>query len=98
MVSVAALHSEALTELEQAFQNATKDRGKRSFFDPATGELQWVQHERAVMHDTVNRIRTRRGMSPADRADVERVEQSARGHSDYALKFALRCADLTLPD
>lgn len=92
----AALFDDARLELSLAFDRAAAERSKRDQFDPATGELGWVLHERAVMHGTVNRVREDRGLPPVPVEEIERVERSAQGHIDYASKFALRCADLTL--
>lgn len=86
----------ARTQLELAFQRAAAEREKRQGFDAETGELGWIIHERAVMHGTVNRIRAERGLDPVPMSDIEVVERSAQGHSDYAWKFVLRCADLTV--
>lgn len=92
----ADLISSARAQLEIAFSRAVDSRPVRQDFDPASGELGWVLHERAVMHGTVNRIRAERGLPPVPVEDVERVERSAVGHIDYAHKFVLRCADLTV--
>lgn len=63
-----------------------------------TGRIEWtvawVLHERAVMRDTVNRLRAERGLEPASPDDLRRAEGMATGHSDYASKFAIYCADL----
>lgn len=86
----------ARDQLHLAFQRAAAEREKRQEFDTATGELGWVLHERAVMHATVNRIRADHGLDPVPLSDIEVVERSAQGHIDYAAKFVLRCADLTV--
>ena len=86
----------ARDQLHLAFQRAAAERSKRSDFDPETGELLWIIHERSVMHGTVNRIRAERGLGPVPLSDIEVVERSAQGHIDYAAKFVLRCADLTV--
>lgn len=86
----------ARTQLQMAFERAAGSREDRQAFDPVTGELGWVLHERAVMHGTVNRIREGRGLAPVPVSDIEKVERSALGHSDYGHKFVLRCAELTV--
>lgn len=55
---------------------------------------QWILDERQAMLDYVNRKRAVVGKSPMTLKDVERVEQLAVGHSDYAHKFSLYCAEL----
>ena len=54
----------------------------------------WILAERQAMHQRVNDIRASRGLPPIDIAEVERVEWSAVGHSDYSRKFSLYCAEL----
>lgn len=60
-------------------------------------ECEWAAYERSVMHEEINRIRTQSGRSPIS-LDVmwKRAESQAVGHSDYADKFALYCAELAL--
>lgn len=59
-------------------------------------ELGWVLHERELMVAAVNSARAERGADVIDRGLVERVERQAEGHTDYAEKFALGCAELVL--
>lgn len=56
----------------------------------------WVLFERQVMVDAVNRVRRNAGLPESSRADVERAERQAVGHSDYTAKFALYCTELAL--
>lgn len=63
---------------------------------PDGPEFAWVGHEAGRMLALVNEIREKRGLPPADLEAVRRIEQSASGHSDYADKYALRCAFLAL--
>jgi len=56
--------------------------------------LAWIEAERKVMLTLVNQERQKHGRDPVTLEDVERVERSAVGHSDYAHKFALYCAEL----
>ncbi|MGW4406544.1 hypothetical protein ACWEJ6_21120 [Nonomuraea sp. NPDC004702] len=48
------------------------------------------------MLDLTNLIRLGTGLPPATIDQIRRIEQSACGHSDYADKYALRCAFLAL--
>lgn len=75
--------------------DASKLRHLRGSFNEA-GELGWVIHERELMHQETNRYRAGRGLPPVDLAEVARVERQAEGHSDYASKFALYCAELAV--
>jgi hypothetical protein len=73
--------------LEEALVEEAKLRGKRQCEE-------WIAAERQVMLDIVNEERGSRNKDPLASADVERVEQLAVGHVDYAHKFALYCAEL----
>ncbi len=59
-------------------------------------ELGWVLYERQVMHDAVNALRAERGLGPVDAKAILGAENSACGHADYTLQYALRCADLVV--
>jgi hypothetical protein len=61
---------------------------------PDGPECEWVAYERTRMHETVNEIRTERGLPPLPVEDIIRVEWMAVGHSDYSSKFAFYCAEL----
>lgn len=61
---------------------------------PDGPECEWAAYERTRMHDTVNAIRSERGLSPVPVEDIVRVERLAVGHSDYSMKFAFYCAEL----
>ncbi len=54
----------------------------------------WIVAERTAMWEAVNRHRTQLGKESLTIEDVERVEQSAVGHTDYATKYALYCTEL----
>lgn len=60
----------------------------------AEAECGWQRYERHVMLAEVNRQRRGVGLPPADEAAVGYVERQACGHSDYAAKWALYCAEL----
>lgn len=87
-----------VAELREVLLDAATaaERSKRE--DMVDGELGWVLHERQVMTDAVNRLRAHAGKSPVHIDAVKRVDQSATGHSDYVLQYALGCADLVLAD
>lgn len=62
--------------------------------DIIDGELAWVLYERDTMHAAVNQACAELGKQPLPVTAVEAVEQQACGHSDYAIKYALYCAEL----
>lgn len=61
-------------------------------------EFAWVVSERKEMLEMVNAERQKIDRPPISLKDVFRVENMALGHSDYARKFALYCAELVLRD
>lgn len=61
-----------------------------------TGELEWIVFERDKLLELINLRRARISAPPVDMAAVERIENSAVGHSDYTLKLAIRAAELVL--
>lgn len=88
-------------QMLQTFQVAAKDRDKRKDYvpvpgDPTWGEPGYVAFERDVMLKAVNKERSARGMAPVSLQDFMRVEQLAVGHTDYATKFSLYCAELAV--
>mgnify|MGYP000665061324 CR=1 FL=1 len=58
--------------------------------------LAWIDAEQAAMLHAVNLERARRRLPHATLAELQRREQLAVGHVDYATKFALYCAELAL--
>lgn len=89
---------DARKRLQRTFQAAAAQRDKRPDFNAAAGTFDWVLYEREQMRLEVNRIRARNGLPPADDDALLAAESTAKGHSDYAAKFTLRCADLTVAD
>ena len=83
-----------LEELKRALITASERRDERAEFNPESGELEWVIHERRVMLGVTNRLRAGRGLRPVEEVAIVRAETSAMGHSDYVQKFALSCAEL----
>ncbi|MEV6036008.1 hypothetical protein AB0L65_32975 [Nonomuraea sp. NPDC052116] len=63
---------------------------------PDGPEFAWVGYEAGRMLALVNELRAKNGLAPVTLEQVLRIEQSASGHSDYADKYALRCAFLAL--
>jgi hypothetical protein len=86
----------ARDRLQHTFNAAAAEREKRPGYNAAAGTFDWVLYEREQMHLEVNRIRAGNGLEPADEAALLAAESTAKGHSDYAAKFALRCADLAV--
>jgi len=94
-----ALHDKFLRIL----QEAAKERPKREGFVPAPGggrlgftEPGWVDYERQRMFEAVNWERHLRGIPQVTPQQIIRVETQACGHTDYASKYALYCAELAL--
>ncbi len=56
----------------------------------------WIDVEIDVMHHQINCDRSKRGLVDLSRDVVVRAERMAAGHTDYASKFALYCAELSL--
>lgn len=92
---VTVSQSSAFERLSTRFQAAASQRNLREDFDVATGELGWVTFEREEMCAEVNAIRSENGLDAVDDDRIRVVELTSSGHSDYALKFALRCAEIT---
>ena len=82
--------------LRATLARAQEERPRRpDLVDGPDGpECEWAVYERARMHETVNAIRSERGLHAVPVEDIIRVERLAVGHSDYSLKFALYCAEL----
>lgn len=81
-----------LRELYAALSTATAERHLRSGW--VDGDLEWVHHERSVMHDKTNAILARAGMPPASEEQIRSAESRAMGHVDYVQKFAMGCTDI----
>lgn len=94
-------HAELLTirdELLTALTEAMAQRDQRPLVvqDGARFMPAWVDYERTVMHDAVNAHRARYGLDGVDVSEVIRAEDQARGHIDYAAKWAAGCARLAI--
>lgn len=89
--------------MEKVFQNAAKERKGRQDFvqDPLETRFThtvpaYVLFERDRMLAAVNEERGRRGFPPVGLKAIDRVEQLACGHVDYATKYPLYCAEIAL--
>lgn len=60
--------------------------------------LSWITAEIELMHRLVNTERAARGIAGVPVSDIHRIESGCCGHSDYSLKFSLRCAELVLKE
>lgn len=87
-----------VAELREVLLEAATPAERRKREEMVDDELGWVLYERQVMTDAVNRMRARLGKAPVHIDTVKRVDQSATGHSDYVLKYALGCTDLVMAD
>lgn len=88
----------ARDRLLDCLREAAKQRYRRQERVPGPygEESAWVGWEAEQMLDLTNLIRLGTGLPPATIDQIRRIEQSACGHSDYADKYALRCAFLAL--
>lgn len=59
-------------------------------------QIEWMPWEEREMLHEVNRARAELGAPNVDPDVVHRANQLASGHSDYAPKFALYLAEITL--
>jgi hypothetical protein len=86
----------------QILTEAAKKRPERqSLVRPPLGstddrEPQWAAYERQSLFEATNLERSLRGETPLSLQDIIKVERQATGHSDYAAKFALGCAELVV--
>ncbi|WP_157831590.1 hypothetical protein [Microbacterium hominis] len=87
---------EARQRLLTALLEEADLRSSRNGFDDESGELEWVVSERQRMLAEVNGIRRSTGADPVTAEQIKNAERPAIGHSDYATKFALYCAELAL--
>lgn len=83
------MHLSRLNEL--LFKTLVAESDKRS-----EREDKWVEMEREAMYRTACEYADRHGLARPTIKDVERAEQSACGHVDYAAKFAFRLADAVI--
>lgn len=96
---------EKLTLIEgmtKVFQMAAEMRSRRQEevddpVKPCPGRTRrWVLYERWRLLEAVNTERHCRGLEPVGASEIKRVELMAFGHSDYAHKYAIYCAELAL--
>jgi len=76
---------------------AQKERDQRPDLieGPDGPECEWARFERNAMWTEVNRICSERGLPPVLLTQMLDAERQAVGHSDYSLKYALYCAEIT---
>ncbi len=90
-------------EMLQVLSAAQKERSKRlnmveivNAWGHKENVCAWAVYEMNTMLTEVNKRRSSRRLSPISLNDIQKVESSACGHSDYSSKFALYCAELTI--
>lgn len=89
--SIPDLHAELL----EALTEAQSERQRRADSDPQ-GRPEWIGYERSVMIDaTIAQLIRHQLPIDADAAvkAVTAAEEQATGHSDYASKWAIGCAE-----
>lgn len=97
MTTAAQSWPEVVQHLHQALHQATRERRTRpALVDAPCGGVEhaWEAHERAVMHEQVNRLRRERGAGPVGVEAVLGAERGACGHFDYVGTYAVGCARL----
>jgi hypothetical protein len=78
---------------------AVKNRGELSYTVTTysgNNELAWIDSERNILYNAVNRERSIKGLQHITLNDFIKKENQAVGHSDYGSKLALYCAELVL--
>lgn len=95
--------TEVRKRITEVFDKAAKERKKREDWvkDPYDNDhrtLGWVIFERDKMFDAVTRERAMLGKGPIPMQKLVRVENCAKGHVDYALKFCLYATELVFDD
>lgn len=88
---------ELLGRFRKVLVAAAEERGKRQFtvYGPdGLPEPGWAAYERQEIQEAVNAELRARGLPEVTEEEIWRVEITAMGHSDYAHKYALRCAFL----
>lgn len=88
----------AFNDLLETLVAAQGERHKRQDWveQPGYREIGWAVHERQVMTDRVNLLRSRAGLAPVPMTAIAIKENLAMGHIDYTKKWALGCADLVI--
>lgn len=89
-------------EMMVVFQRAAESRSERQevvedVVEPWPGrEPGWALYERQQLHTAVNVERACRYLESVPESVIKRVERMACGHSDYAEKYTLYCAELAV--
>ena len=83
---------------QEALQAEAQERDHRmdvdDFGDGYETRFAWCERRR--MHAEVNLVRETNGLPAVTVAEVQRLEQMALGHVDYARKYSWYCAELAL--
>lgn len=83
-------HQEFMTVRDELAAVLSAEHAKRK------ARVNWLAPEIRAMHDVVTSIRAAHGLPPLNEDAVYKADLLAAGHSDYASKFALYCAELAL--
>lgn len=82
-------------EVFEKFSKILGDEHKKREKRIKDGE-DWILLEQQTMQQAVNDIRASLNRPSVSLEDVTRAEIGALGHTDYARKFSLYCAELAL--
>jgi hypothetical protein len=88
----------ALARLQEVLSAAAARRSSNwvTVDGPCGREPDWLAYERQQLLAEVNWWRAGFGLGPVDEHVIARGESSACGHSDYALKYTLFCAEVAI--
>lgn len=93
--ALTAARDALLVTLEAASSGRPRWWPRRLVVGPdGTSQPAHVAYERRQMLAAVNQLRAASNLPPATEAAVQRAELQACGHSDYAARYALYCAEL----
>lgn len=59
---------------------------------------EWLKAELEMLRMEVNLQRRERGLRLVQMRDIRRLDTMASGHSDYSVKLAIYCAELSVGD
>lgn len=83
-------HRDLIAHFHRSFEAEAKNRDRYE-------GVEWIDHEMRAMTLLVLDEFRYRGLSHIGvREAVARAEQSASGHSDYGIKWAMGCADIVV--
>ncbi|MFA5758912.1 MAG: hypothetical protein WC942_06110 [Clostridia bacterium] len=83
-------------ELLDVFLRAAQKRTQFNKFDKENNTWEWVLYERMSLLDRVNEFRRSNKLPEVGVDNIINAEKKAIGHTDYASKLALYCAEVAV--